>query len=544
MLKVIPLSSLVKVFSDEEPKQKPFNKLSMFRNEKASLQIAFSSDVDSALTLSVASALGSAVRFYLVEEIYSGLAVGKPQDDYTLRGNGNSFPDLLRPICDNTLKAEAGKWYSIWVEVVPDECLLPSGEHIVAVELCDGKDKKSVELIFDVIDGVLPEQKLIYTNWFHTDCLATHYGVKVFSEKYWEIVENYLRVAREYGMNMALTPIFTPPLDTKIGKERETVQLVGVKVDNGKYIFDFSKVDRWLEMCDRVGIEYYEISHLTTQWGAKKCPKIVADADGVEKKIFGWNTRASGRKYREFLTAFAGEFKRYIYAKGIENKVYFHVSDEPFIAVLGSYRKASELIKGLFGEFKIIDALSDYRFYQRGLIDLPIPSNDHIERFIDNVPELWTYYCGAQFKKVSNRFFSMPSQRNRIIGYQMYKYKVKGFLHWGYNYWYTRFSLRKVDPFKESDAGGSFPSGDSYVVYPGDDGKPLQSLRLKVFNDALQDMRALEMAESLIGREKTMEILEKGVETPITFAEYPHSDEWQLLRREEINSAIREAMGK
>ncbi len=221
MLKVIPLSSLVKVFSDEEPKQKPFNKLSMFRNEKTSLQIAFSSDVDSALTLSVASALGSAVRFYLVDEIYSGLAVGKPQDDYTLRGNGNSFPDLLRPICDNTLKAEAGKWYSIWVEVVPDECLLPSGEHIVAVELFDGKDKKSVELVFDVIDGVLPEQKLIYTNWFHTDCLATHYGVKVFSEKYWEIVENYLRVARQYGMNMALTPIFTPPLDTKIGKERE-----------------------------------------------------------------------------------------------------------------------------------------------------------------------------------------------------------------------------------------------------------------------------------------------------------------------------------
>ncbi len=104
--------------------------------------------------------------------------------------------------------------------------------------------------------------------------------------------------------------------------------------------------------------------------------------------------------------------------------------------------------------------------------------------------------------------------------------------------------MGKVDPFNETDAGRFFPSGDSFVVYPGKDEKPLISLRLRVFYDALQDMRALQLAESLIGREKTLELLEQGEEKPITFAEYPHSDEWQLQMRERINDAIRKELKK
>ncbi|MDE7348293.1 MAG: hypothetical protein K2N53_01365, partial [Clostridia bacterium] len=58
----------------------------------------------------------------------------------------------------------------------------------------------------------------------------------------------------------------------------------------------------------------------------------------------------------------------------------------------------------------------------------------------------------------------------------------------------------------------------------------------------LQDMRALQLAESLIGRDKTIALLEQGIDKPITFAEYPHSDEWQLQMRERINDAIRQEL--
>lgn len=542
MLKIKALSSLVKVFSDEEPKAKEFDKVSVFRNEKASMQLALNSDVDCKLSVEINSDLQDSLKLYVVEEIYSGMPVAKTQDDYTLRKEAGKFPELLRPM-DKEVVLTAGEWKSLWISL-DCQSLISAGEHKVEVVLSGEGIEERRELTFDVIDACLPEQTLLYTNWIHTDCLSTYYNAEVFSDRYWEIVETYLKTAYEYGMNMALTPIFTPPLDTKKGKERKTVQLIGVEVNGGEYSFDFSNLDKWIDMCRKVGIEYFEMAHFFTQWGAKKCPKIIATVDGEVKRIFGWNTRGAGKKYKTFLAALAPELKKYLKEKGVADKVFFHVSDEPFAGVIRQYRKASDIVRELFGEFKIIDALSDYKFYQRGLVGLPIPANDHIKPYIGNVEELWTYYCSAQAANVSNRFFSMPSQRNRVLGCQFYKYDVKGFLHWGYNFWYKRLSVGEVDPFSETDAGGFFPSGDSYVVYPGKDEKPLLSLRLKVFYDALQDMRAMQLAESLIGREAVLNIIESGAEKPIEFDVYPHSDEWQLQMRENINAAIREKLTK
>ena len=44
-------------------------------------------------------------------------------------------------------------------------------------------------------------------------------------------------------------------------------------------------------------------------------------------------------------------------------------------------------------------------------------------------------------------------------------------------------------------------SANSFIVYPGADGKALKSLRLLVFNEGLQDLRALTLAEKLAGRD-------------------------------------------
>ena len=133
--------------------------------------------------------------------------------------------------------------------------------------------------------------------------------------------------------------------------------------------------------------------------------------------------------------------------------------------------------------------------------------------------------------------------RSRILGIIMYIYGVKGFLHWGYNFYYTRFSKREVDPFTETDAGAEFSSGDSFVVYPAKDGSPYVSLRFKVFYDAVQDYEALMLLEKKMKREDIIAFLQKGLEKPITAREYPHSEEWLLEKRKEINKMLGELYG-
>ncbi|MDE6361444.1 MAG: hypothetical protein K2L53_00535, partial [Clostridia bacterium] len=195
MLRVKPLSSLVKVFSDEEPQAKAFEKLSVFRNEKASLQIALSSDIDCKVSVEIDSPFGQMLKPFVVEEIYSAMPVSKTQDDYTLRREAGKFPELLRPL-EGEINLTAGKWTSLWLSLDPNP-QLSVGEQKIQVSFNDGKEQSQVEFAIDVIDCDLPKQTLVYTNWFHTDCLATYYKAEVLSARYWSIVEAYLKPSHE-----------------------------------------------------------------------------------------------------------------------------------------------------------------------------------------------------------------------------------------------------------------------------------------------------------------------------------------------------------
>lgn len=153
--------------------------------------------------------------------IPAAAAAREDSDDYYLTKTGRDFPDLLRPL-QGPVSLNTGSTHALWLEIRGD---LPAGCFPVTVRLEQGGAllaQASVRV--SVIDALLPEQRLIFTNWFHTDCLATYYQVPVFSDDYWRITENYLRRAAEFGMNMLLTPVFTPPLDTAVGGERPTVR--------------------------------------------------------------------------------------------------------------------------------------------------------------------------------------------------------------------------------------------------------------------------------------------------------------------------------
>ncbi|MBO7275717.1 MAG: hypothetical protein J6V15_05020, partial [Clostridia bacterium] len=305
----------------------------------------------------------------------------------------------------------------------------------------------SAKLELEIIDAMLPPQSLIYTNWFHCDCLQSYYGTESFDEKHWQIIENFLSTAAKHGMNTVLTPIFTPPLDTDIGRERPTTQLIDITVTDSGYSFGFDKLDRWIDTCQRVGIEYYEIAHFFTQWGALHAPKIVANVNGQTKKIFGWETDSCSPEYREFLQALIPALLEHLRMRGVDRQCMFHVSDEPKLDQLEQYGRARAIVAPLLEGYPIIDALSNYEFYEQGVVEHPVPSSNHIEPFIEGkVPGLWTYYCCGQGRNVSNRFIAMPSARTRVLGTQMFKYDIAGFLQWGYNFYYNQRSHELINP--------------------------------------------------------------------------------------------------
>lgn len=527
------ISSLEKVYDEDNMPQGEVKYISLLRNEKKSFQIAIEADKEQECDIELSSTIKN-IRLYTVKHIKSSLPMSKVgADDYYRFSKSGYYPDLLIPFFG---KVQLSKGITVlWAEI--DANQNETGEHTVSIKT----GGKSTEIKVEIINAQLDFKDFIYTCWFHTDCLMSYYKFEAFSDEYWKTTESFLKTACEYGMNCVLTPLFTPALDTAVNSERPTVQLVDVTLKDGKYTFDFEKLTKWIEMSRRCGIEYFELSHFYTQWGAKHAPKIMAQTENGFERIFGWETKANGKKYKAFLKAFSDELKKYIEKNGLKKNVLIHVSDEPNLSVFLPYCKASRYIHSLFKGYKIVDALSQSLFYKLKIVTTPIVSNDHIENFLGKTDELWTYYCSAQKNHcVSNRFFCNSSLRTRVIGYQMYKYGIKGFLHWGYNFYYTCLSKALVNPFEVSDAGEAFPSGDSYVVYPAEDGSAYHSIRLKVFFDALQDMAALNTLQKLTDRKTCIDIIEENGRHSLTFKSYPHSDEWLLSTREKINRKIKE----
>jgi len=457
-------------------------------------------------------------------------------EDYITKVPG-LFPDPLYAVPNGEFGLVADQPRSLWITVEPIEAM--AGTYPITLKVLDMEDKLLAETCFtlDIIDACLPEMDICNTGWFHGDCIAKLHNVEILSEEYYEIVKKYLEVYVKFGHNMILTPVFTPPLDTKVGGERPTNQLVDVIVQDGTYQFEFNKLKRWIDLCTQYGIKYFEIAHFFTQWGAYHAPKVMATVDGEYKQIFGWETDAISEEYKNFLDAFLKELTVFLEKEGVMENCYFHVSDEPFEEHEEQYKAVKAILSSHLKEEKMIDALMSYSFYEKGIVTKPVVATSHIDTFIENgVDGLWAYYCCGQGTDVGNRFMAMPSYRNRILGYQLYKYDIVGFLHWGFNFWFTEFSTGVIDPYVETTAGEAFQSGDAFAVYPLDkDGEVVASLRLYVFNEGLQDMRALKLLETLSDRNQVLEMLQEVQ----GFGKYPRDNQYILRLREMINKNIK-----
>ena len=544
-LKIKAVSSLEKCFFDEHIDDKPEKKdFVIFKNEPLTLQVLFSTDHRSIRIPRASVRLSGELAKYTtvrqVDHVPSMLPLSpKAQEGAYLRREPGLFPDLIRPLHYNGgVMLPPDRLCTLFLEArLPEDAAAGNYSLTVTID-AEGETRifGEVTVSVKVLDTLLPPQELIHTEWLYTDCIANHYHVKAFSEKHWVLIENFIKTAVANGINMILTPVFTPELDTYVGGERLTTQLVDITLsEDGRYAFGFDKLHRWIDMCLRLGVKYFEIPHFFTQWGAKAAPKIVVKVKGRSKKLFGWHTDAMGKEYADFLSQFipalVGEFKK----RGIDKNCYYHVSDEPHLPDLEHYKRCKELIEPHLEGYHIIDALSDYAFYESGALKKPVPSTKSIATFIEhNVEGLWAYYCQSG-RAVSDRFFSMPLWRTRMLGIQLYYYDIEGFLHWGYNFYNNKYSYDVIDPFGESSGEYFVASGDAYLVYPGNDGTAWGSLRLNALREAMEDIRALKLYESRFGREATKALIMEGTDGKFDFLHYPQSAEFILNLREKIS---------
>lgn len=537
------VSSLERVFPGQAPFDRLHEPVTFLTGETLSVQCAFYIPPETSgrarVELSGALAAYASVRSVCLMPVrYAGCVREKGKTRPLAPG---LYPDLLRELPDGRVRLYPGQWQALWVTVTCGEDAPHGVQELTLTISPEMRSPMQTAVSLERIAARLPAQTLLHTEWFHADCLADYYQTEPWSQEHWRIVENFLTHYAAMGMNMVLVPVFTPPLDTAVGYERTTVQLTDVWEEaGGMFRFGFDRLERYLALCRRVGIRRFEISHLFTQWGAHAAPKIMVWRDGALVRRFGWETPSDSPEYLRFLESFLKALTAALTAWGLADAVCFHLSDEPEADALPRYRYLRKTVAEWIAPYPIMDALSDYTFCESGAADIPVPSMDSLPLFAQKgVRPLWTYYCVAQNQGTPNRFIAMPACQTRILGVLLYVYQADGFLHWGYNFYNSQYSLEHIDPYAATDAGGAFPAGDAFLVYPGRGGYPEDSVRMMNMQEAMQDLRALCLLEQLWGRERVLDFLFREAGGELTAVQWPRRADFLLRLRRKINEAVR-----
>lgn len=516
-----PINSMQRVLYATKPSFEEKSATTLKRMKYA-LQIAMYSDTHSYnLTMEAEGKLKEVITLY--EQLPAPVTtIPQTIDEYYETTSPALVPDALIKH-ENTFDLPARQYRAISVIFdITDKVKAGEYETVFNLKNEKGEVVASCSHTLTVKEVKLHDTDLVLTNWMHYDCIAQKHKVKLFGEEFYKVFASYLKVFTECGYNMLLTPLFTPPLDTKIGSERQTAQLIKVIKNKNGYEFDFSAFDKFVKFAKRNGIKYFELSHLFTQWGGNACPKIIATVEGKQERIFGWDIPSTDIRYQDFLTAFIPKLIERLKKLGIDKCSYFHLTDEPNEKHIEKYTELRGFVKALIGDMPTMDAMSHYEYYEKGLVDIPVPEIDTYKPFKDNgVYPLFTYNCcNPSGGNYSNRFLSMPLHRTRIIGAQLYQTGVQGYLHWGFNFYNARLSVGEIDPYCNTDANAGFPSGDGFIVYPIKGGAT-HSLRSVAGFEAFDDYRVLKHAEKVLGKEKVdMLIKEYGLEG---YDVYPHS---------------------
>lgn len=533
--------STTRIFLSAEPEKRNVLALSAALNERFSFQVAFRLDKSIAaakITPQVTVPDGWQARVRRVGHVpVRHMNTGFDDKCTSLDiEQGGAIPGYVPDVLfDNvTSVIPNGETHSFWITVIPGENAKPGKEtikiSIQAEELQGGNIiEKTTPLKVNVSLANIklsPRHDFNITHWFYADSLIEWYHLKPFEPRFWEITEQYMRDYGEHGLDTIYVPSFTPPLD---GVKRPTQLIKVTKTGKSKWSLDWSDVDKWIKLAKKCGITHFEWVHPFTQWGVKYAIRIY-EGQGEDKKLL-WPTEtpACSALYKKFLTQYYSELHAFLRKHGILTKSFFHISDEPHANEhMANYAAARNMIKEIAPWVKTMDALTDIEFGRNKVTDMPVPSISTAVNFQDEGIDCWCYYCCGPRGAFLNRLLDTPLPKIAMHGFLFYRWPFKGFLHWGYNYWFRSQTTELIDVFEAQD-GFAWPGwayGDTLQVYPGKDGSPLDSIRWEVFSESLQDYQLLQT----LGIERNDKLL-KDIRN---FADFPKTPEWRRSVKEKL----------
>ena len=417
-----------------------------------------------------------------------GRSTPRPSRDAIASPSGY-YPDPI--LEESRIDVPAHASQPIWVTIAIPKDAVP-GEYRGTLALRGRigmrRFRAKEEFTIRVHAPVIDRTSLWVTNWYRpTPGRLAHMNggvpVEEYSEKYWELTRVLARKMAEYRQNVVLI---------------SPLHLAEYAMEDGRYVIDFSHFDRTVEIFMEEGvIGRIEGGHIGRRESTWTTPFVahtpIVTADTTTFELYPITEEPARSFYEQFIPALAAHLEE----RGWDDIYVQHLADEPIAENVDSYVEMARFVEALAPSLRIVEACHSRDLEQT--VDVWVPQLDFLhedfsfyeERLLAG-DEVWFYTCLAPQGEYANRFVELPLMKTRLLHWINYRYRIPGYLHWGFSAW-------RGDPFDETtgiitESGNVLPGGDAWIVYPARD-KVLSSIRLEAMRDGIVDYELLKMLE-------------------------------------------------
>ena len=349
-------------------------------------------------------------------------------------------------------KAMRGLWMTLQV---PRD--IKSGTYKGIVTVTAGEKKSVREYKIKVLESTLPEPK----EWkFHLDlwqnpyAVARYHNVAPWSDEHFAVLRPYMEKLAAGGQKAITATLINKPWNGQTLDPFGSM-VTWIKLADGRWIYDFTIFDRWVEFMYDCGITKEITCFSMIPW--RLSFRYYDQASDSHKEI----KCAPGQKeYTEHWGGMLKAFRAHLVEKGWLDKTFISMDERSMkqmqaaIKVIHDYAPGLKISLAGYYHPEIEKDLWDYSVNNNGGKEFP---EGVVERRRSEGKKS-TYYtcCSAEYPNVFT--FTDPADCDYIALHSL-KMDVDGYLRWAYNSW-------TAEPEKDSRFT-SWPAGDTYIIYPG-----------------------------------------------------------------------------
>ncbi|MBQ7461598.1 MAG: DUF4091 domain-containing protein [Bacteroidaceae bacterium] len=440
----------------------------------------------------------SAVKKYFVREVMA--------EPFYNKKDSMMCADRLEPA--GTTKVEAGTVLPVWLDIhVPADAkpgIYRGTIKTLSNSLLKGENKKSsfkgdlegLPIVLEVADRVLPEP----SQWsFHLDlwqnpyAVARFYDVPLWSQQHFDLMRPMMEQLAAAGQKVITCSVISHPWNGQTYDPFESM-IAKMKQLDGTWKYDYTVFDRWVEFMMSCGITEQIDCYTLVPWHYR-----FDYYDCATNSVKELACKPGEAKYHDFIVPFLKDFSRHLRQKGWFERTYIAMDERP----KDQMEAAWQTIQDADPEFKI-EGAANYNVDSEAadrVDDISVAfqydllNKQALARRTAKGQKITFYTCCGPERP--NTFTFSPPAESAYLGIHAAACGYDGYLRWAYNSW-------PKDPNVDSRFG-SWPAGDTYLVYPG--GSSIRFERLIEGIQTYEKIRLLRPELSLKGAKDLDEML-------------------------------------